>query len=72
VNPKAGLLFVDFDDGSVVQLTGEAEVVWDGVEVANIDRAQRLVRFRVKEGRTVVGALPFRFGRPQLAKELAR
>ncbi len=33
-NPKAGLLFVDFDEGKSLQLTGRAEIVWDeeGVE----------------------------------------
>jgi predicted pyridoxine 5'-phosphate oxidase superfamily flavin-nucleotide-binding protein len=50
-DPRCGLLFLDFDGGDVVQLTGRAEILWD------FDRddprwrdAQRLVRFGMDEG----------------------
>ncbi len=29
VNPKAGLLFVDFETGNTLQLVGEATIIWD-------------------------------------------
>jgi uncharacterized protein len=29
VNPSVGLLFVDFDTGSRLQITGKAEIIWD-------------------------------------------
>src|SRR5262249_32200442 len=28
-NPNAGLLFIDFHNGDVLQLSGKAEVIWD-------------------------------------------
>ena len=31
---SAGLLFVDFDNGDLLQVAVKAEVVWDGAEVA--------------------------------------
>lgn len=34
VNPRCGLLFVDFDEGRTLQITGEARIVWDGTERA--------------------------------------
>jgi hypothetical protein len=29
VDPRAGLLFVGFKDGATLQLTGDAEVLWE-------------------------------------------
>lgn len=29
VNPRAGLLFVDWETGSTLQLTGRAQIIWD-------------------------------------------
>lgn len=29
INPRAGLLFTEFDSGSTLQLTGRAEILWD-------------------------------------------
>ena len=47
VSPRAGLLFVDFDGGSTLQLTGSAEVLWTRAEFAVFPGAERAVRFRV-------------------------
>ena len=47
VNPAAGLLFVDFDRGATLQLTGVAEVLWEPAEFAAFPGADRAVRFRV-------------------------
>ena len=50
-HPRAGLLFVDFDTRRrCCQLTGAAEIVWDGPELAAFAGAERLLRFRVDEG----------------------
>ncbi|MEO0867777.1 MAG: pyridoxamine 5'-phosphate oxidase family protein, partial [Cyanobacteria bacterium J06642_11] len=32
VNPRAGLLFIDFDKGNLLYLTGQAEVIWDSAQ----------------------------------------
>ncbi len=45
VNPKAGLVFVDFATGSLLQLSGDAEVLPDGTGTAAFPGAERLWRF---------------------------
>lgn len=47
INPKAGLVFVDFETGDLLQLTGSTELVLDGAEIATFQGAERLWRFRV-------------------------
>ncbi|WP_395681798.1 pyridoxamine 5'-phosphate oxidase family protein, partial [Inquilinus sp.] len=71
VDPRAGLVFVDFDTGGVLLLTGTAEVIWDGPEVAAFAGAERLLRFRVEEGRWIEDAVPLRWSAPQQAAQLA-
>lgn len=46
LNGKAGLVFVDFATGDILQLTGEAEVVLDSPEIAAFQGAERLWRVR--------------------------
>jgi len=62
-NPKAGLLFADFEggEGVTLQLTGEAEVVWDAERVARFAGAERAVEFRVKGAVEIGGAFPLRW-----------
>jgi len=57
VNPQAGLLFVDFSNGSTLQMTGEAYVDWKHENTWRFPGAERLVRFRVKEVLQQNGAL---------------
>lgn len=61
LNPKAGILFADFDTGDLVYMTGEAEIIWDGEEVSAFEGAQRLVRFRATEVVRAEQSLPMRF-----------
>lgn len=70
--PRAGLLFVDFEQGDLLHLAVEAEIVWDGPLVVAFEGAERLLRFRVREVVRNVGALPFRWGEAQPAAQLAR
>jgi ferredoxin-NADP reductase/predicted pyridoxine 5'-phosphate oxidase superfamily flavin-nucleotide-binding protein len=44
LNGKAGLVFVDFATGDLLQLTGEAEVILDSPEIAAFQGAERLWR----------------------------
>lgn len=71
-NPRAGLLFVDFTAGDVLSLTGSAEIVWDGPELARFAGALRLIKVRVDEGVWLENALPFRWSAPEPAPQLAR
>jgi predicted pyridoxine 5'-phosphate oxidase superfamily flavin-nucleotide-binding protein len=71
LEPRAGLLFVDFPSGTVLSLTGEADVVWDGPEVDAFAGAQRLLRFRVSAGVLIENAVPLRWSVPEPAPQLA-
>jgi len=65
--PRASLLFVDFTTGTVLQLQGEAEIVWQGPELARLDGAERLWRFHVKRGWRRPYALRLRWSAPEFA-----
>jgi len=60
-NPKAGLLFVDFETGDLLQISGDAEIILDSPEIAAFQGAERL--WRVTPRRIVyrAGALPLRW-----------
>ncbi len=60
-NPKAGLLFVDFESGDLLQLTGDAEVILDSPEIAAFQGAERLWRFTPRRIVYRPGALPLRW-----------
>jgi predicted pyridoxine 5'-phosphate oxidase superfamily flavin-nucleotide-binding protein len=45
INPLAGLVFVDFTNGDMLQITGTAEIVMGGAMVAQFAGAERLVTF---------------------------
>jgi len=47
LDPRAALLFLDFDTGSLLHLQGRAEILWDGEEVRGFIGAERLWRVRV-------------------------
>lgn len=49
LNPKAGLLFVDFSTGDMLQVTGETEVILASPEVDAFQGAERLWRFRPRQ-----------------------
>lgn len=70
-NPRAGLLFVDFAAGGVLTLTGRAEIVSDGPEVAAFAGAQRLLRVFVEDGLWRDGAIPLRWSAPVPAPQIA-
>lgn len=64
VNPRAGVLFIDFDSGELLTLTGRAEVVWEGEllqSIAAFEGAQRAWRFHVEAGWRLSEALPLRW-----------
>jgi len=48
LNPVAGLLFVDFASGDVLQVAGRAEVILGGAELATFEGAERLWRVTVE------------------------
>ncbi len=61
VNPKAGLLFVDYTTGDVLMLTGTVEVLSDDdPDIAHFKGAERGWRFSLDHGLRIFDALPFR------------
>lgn len=70
-HPHAGLLFIDYASGDLLQLTGRAEIVWDGPALQPFEGAQRLLRIEVEMGRWMPGALPLRWSAPEFAPQLA-
>ena len=61
LNGKAGLLFVDFDNGDVLQMTGDAEVTLESPEIAAFQGAERLWTFRARRIVRRPGALALRW-----------
>ncbi|NIB40963.1 flavin-nucleotide-binding protein [Pseudomaricurvus alkylphenolicus] len=60
-NPRAGLLFADFENGHLLTLTGAVEIIWDSPEAEHFAGAERLWTFRVEEGRWLNHSLPWRW-----------
>ncbi|MEC3948873.1 FAD-binding oxidoreductase [Sphingobium sp. HWE2-09] len=61
LNGRAGLLFVDYESGDMLQMTGTADLIFDGPEIAAFQGAERLWTFRAQ---TIVrrrGALALRW-----------
>ena len=61
LNPRAGLLFIDFGRGDLLYLTGQAEVIWESDAKRAFVGAERLVKFTLSEGRIIENAVPIRW-----------
>lgn len=61
LNPRAGLLFPDFETGTLLQLTGTVELLEaEDPVVASFQGAERGWRFTFRQGQWIENALPFR------------
>ncbi len=47
-NPAAGLLYIDFERGSTLQLAGRASTIWDPARAREFPGAERVVAFQVE------------------------
>jgi predicted pyridoxine 5'-phosphate oxidase superfamily flavin-nucleotide-binding protein len=63
VHPPAGLLFLEPETGSTLQLTGSLEIDWSPEAAASIPDAERLLRFSIAEVVERRGAIPLRWAR---------
>lgn len=72
VEPRAGLLFIDFTTGDLLQVSVRGEIIWDGPELSGFQGAERLLRFAVTGVRRMRTALPLRWGPATLSPVLAR
>ncbi|MEM9279708.1 MAG: pyridoxamine 5'-phosphate oxidase family protein [Pseudomonadota bacterium] len=60
VNPKAGLLFIDFKTGDIVQLTGTVELIWEPTdEIRAFEGAERAWKFHLDHGHILKSAAPY-------------
>jgi hypothetical protein len=69
VNPRAGLLALDFESGDLLSLTGSARVLWDSPDTAAFKGAERLVEYRVERGMLWRGVARG-WSRPELSPHL--
>ena len=64
-DPRVALLFVEFDRGDLLQITGTARIDWNSPEVARRAGAQRLVYVDIESTLEQRGMLPIRWQNPQ-------
>ncbi len=71
LDPRVALLFVDFETGNLLQITGRASIDFDSPAIADHSGAQRLVAIDIDELVELSGVLPLRFSEPKgLVREL--
>ena len=70
VNPRCGLLFMDFDSGDLLQVAARGEVIHEGAEVRTFEGAQRLMRFQFVSALRLPKALPLRWGEAEISPVL--
>jgi predicted pyridoxine 5'-phosphate oxidase superfamily flavin-nucleotide-binding protein len=61
VDPRCGLLVLDWEHGGALHLTGRAAVDWDPDRAATVPGAQRMIDFDVEQVLEVDGASPLRW-----------
>ncbi len=72
LNPRAGLLFIDFERGDVLHIAAAAEIVFDGPELDAFAGAERLLRLSIRHVKYIAASLPLHWkGEPQLSPYLA-
>jgi hypothetical protein len=63
LNGQAGLVFVNFETGDVLQLTGDAELILDSSEIETFEGTQRLWKFHPRRVVRRAEALALRWSR---------
>ncbi|MEM7226251.1 MAG: pyridoxamine 5'-phosphate oxidase family protein [Pseudomonadota bacterium] len=61
VDPRAGFLFVDFESGSLLQLSGKTSIDWESDELARFPGARRLVTLEIDEIVEIPSAVSLRW-----------
>jgi predicted pyridoxine 5'-phosphate oxidase superfamily flavin-nucleotide-binding protein len=68
LDPRAGLLFLDWEHGRSLMVTGRASVDWDPERAERVPGAQRIVDFAVDRVVQLDGAVPLRWTAPEYSK----
>jgi ferredoxin-NADP reductase/predicted pyridoxine 5'-phosphate oxidase superfamily flavin-nucleotide-binding protein len=61
MNPRAGLLFIDFEKGDLLHIACTTEIVWDSEEGRAFAGAERLVRLTIGSIILIEGGMPIRW-----------
>ncbi len=61
LNPDAGLVFIDFEHGGTLQLSGHAVIHWDKAHKAAFPGAERVIAYQVREVVEIAQAIPMHF-----------
>lgn len=61
IDPRAGYLFIDFESGSLLQLTGTTSVDWESGELKKVPGARRLITLDIEEINELTGAVGLRW-----------
>lgn len=69
-HPACALLFVDFEQGGMLQLSGDGEIGQEDAEVEGFAGAERLWRFKLRESVWRPAVLPLRWSAAQMAPQL--
>lgn len=68
VDPRVGLLFVDFATGGMLQIGGRATIDWDSPVIATIPGARRLITVDIDVVVDLPAALPLRWSEDPAAR----
>jgi predicted pyridoxine 5'-phosphate oxidase superfamily flavin-nucleotide-binding protein len=60
-NPNCGLLFLDFERGGIIQLSGTANIIWDKERAHFFPGAERIIEFKVSRVIETENAIPIRW-----------
>jgi len=70
LEPRAGLLFIDFENGDLIYLAVIVKIIWEGPALQEFAGAQRLLHMTVTQQIKLSSALPLRWGSAQLSPYL--
>ena len=65
MDPRVGLLFIDFEHGSMLQITGKAEIDWDSSEINKYTGAKRLINIEIERIVQLDQSLRLRWSDPE-------
>ncbi|MEP0071537.1 MAG: pyridoxamine 5'-phosphate oxidase family protein [Marinomonas sp.] len=68
LNPLVGLLFLDFEKGNMLQITGRVEIDWDSEKIQEHPGAHRLLNIEIDEIVELNAVLPLRWSSPNSIK----
>jgi uncharacterized protein len=71
VNPRCGLLFIDFERGDLLYIAARGEIIAQGALVEAFAGAQRVLRLHTVSALRVERVLPLRWSEAQLSPALA-